>query len=233
MRYAGSKVRQNAPVSWTWLRRPTPHLQARHVVALLLAMLVLPAPTLGSAAQEATPDPAVPLVVVTFASADGSTFRAELEQPADIAAVQAALAGDGNAGIPNGALAYGDGGVNAPHEWHMEGTTLADVTIELCDGTATMVDEDIAYWVETVGQFCPWTATVVAVEPVMPPDNGEPPDDGPDDGGVGDGTSELPNTGAGTTAVVGASSTSLMLLIASGLAAGLLALAFAQRRNAG
>lgn len=228
MRNAGSKVRQYAPVRWTGLWGPTPHRQARHVVALLLAMLVLPVPTFGSAAQEATPDSAVSPVVVTFASADGSTFRAELEQPADIAAAQAALAGDGNAGIPNGALAYGDGGINAPHEWHMEGTTLADVTIELCDGTATMVDEDVTYWVETVGQFCPWTATVVAVEPVMPPDNGEPPDDGPDDG-----PSELPNTGAGTTAVMGASSTSPMLLIAGGLAAGMLALAFVQRRNAG
>lgn len=111
-------------------------------------------------------------VIVTFATADGSTFRTLLTQPADIAAVQAALAGDGYAGIPTGALAYGDGGVNAPHNWHMVGTTLADITIELCDGTATMVDEDTTYWVETVGRFCPWSATIIAVEPLNPIDPG-------------------------------------------------------------
>jgi hypothetical protein len=138
-------------------------------VVTLFAMLVSSASLSGVAAQTDSGP-----VIVTFASADGSTFRAVLEQPADIAAVQEALAGDGYAGIPNGALAYGDGGVNAPHNWHMVDTTLADMTIEVCDGTATMVDEDTAYWVETVGRFCPWSATVIAVEPL----NATDPDDG-------------------------------------------------------
>ncbi|MBA2758511.1 MAG: hypothetical protein H0U38_02350 [Chloroflexia bacterium] len=145
---------------------------ALFLVALLLAVLTTSASPL-SAAQ--TDDGNVPQpVIVTFKSADGSTFRAVLELPADIAAVEAALAGDGYAGIPNGALAYGDGGVNAPHDWHMVDTELADITIEVCDGTASMVDEDVAYWVENVGRFCPWSATVVAIEPV----NGTDPGDG-------------------------------------------------------
>lgn len=145
---------------------------ALFLVALLLAVLTTSASPL-SAAQ--TDDGNVPQpVIVTFKSADGSTFRAVLELPADIAAVEAALAGDGYAGIPNGALAYGDGGVNAPHDWHMVDTELADITIEVCDGTASMVDQDVAYWVENVGRFCPWSATVVAIEPV----NGTDPGDG-------------------------------------------------------
>lgn len=131
------------------------------VVVALLATLV-PSASLSGVAAQTDPGP----VIVTFASADGSTFHAVLEQPADIAAVQEALAGDGYAGIPNGSLAYGDGGVNAPHNWHMVDTALADMTIEVCDGTATMVDEDVTYWVEAVGRFCPWSATVIAVEPL-------------------------------------------------------------------
>jgi hypothetical protein len=162
-------------------------------------MVIVASPTSGSAAQ-VTPEAAVEPVAVTFATADGSTFRTALTQPADIAAAQDALAGDGNAGIPNGTLAYGDGGINAPHEWHMEGTTLAEVTIELCDGTATMVDDDVAYWVETVGQFCPWNATVVAIDPMTPPNNGEDPNGGGEDDASGDGISDLPATGAGIAA---------------------------------
>lgn len=63
--------------------------------------------------------------------------------------------------------------MNAPHNWHMQDTTLADMTIELCDGTATMVDEDVTYWVDTVGRFCPWNATVVDIEPLNPSDPGD------------------------------------------------------------
>ena len=132
---------------------------------------------LGGIAQE-EPNAILQPVVVTFASADGSTFRTVLEQPADIVAVETALAGDGYAGIPNGALAYGDGGVNGPHGWHMKETALADVTIEVCDGTSAMVDADVTYWVETVGRFCPWSATVLFIEIVNPPEGGDEPGDG-------------------------------------------------------
>lgn len=145
---------------------------ALFIVTALLAMLA--SSMSSSLAAQTDGDSTTGSVIVTFESADGSTFRAVLELSADIAAVEAALAGDGYAGIPNGALAYGDGGVNAPHDWHMVDTELADITIEVCDGTASMVDEDVAYWVENVGRFCPWSATVVAIEPV----NGTDPGDG-------------------------------------------------------
>jgi hypothetical protein len=166
-----------------------PSLRVRRLPGpILLAMLIAVLSTSGSAAQSATGTESKP-VIVTFETADGSTFRAVLAEPADIAAAHEALAGDGNAGIPSGALAYGDGGINAPHDWHMEATMLAEVTIELCDGTAAMVDEDVTYWVETVGQFCPWSATVIAVEPLAPA------------GGDDDGVADLPTTGMGEPAV--------------------------------
>ena len=186
MRYHATEAGQGPTAAMVDAISHTSRSRTMHLVAVLIALLVLPAP-LGAVAQADSGATLQP-VVVTFASADGSTFRTVLDQPADIASVEAALAGDSYAGIPNGALAYGDGGINAPHGWRLEGTTLADVTIEVCDGTAAMVDADLTYWVETVGRFCPWSATVLAVEPVNPPDVGEElgPGDG-DDGGSDDG----------------------------------------------
>ena len=34
--------------------------------------------------------------------------------------------------------------------------TLTEFAIELCDGNAVLVSQDVDYWVDTVGQFCPW-----------------------------------------------------------------------------
>lgn len=176
MRYLVTQEGQGATAGWVYACRCARRSPPMFYVTVLLVMLGLVAPPVAIA--QADPGGSPQPVVVTFASADGSTFRTVLAQPADIAAVETALAGNGYAGIPNGALAYGDGGVNAPHGWHMEETALADVTIEVCDGTAAMVDADITYWVETVGRFCPWSATVLAIEPMAPSDGGtEDPDD--------------------------------------------------------
>ena len=154
LRYHRTEGGRSIAAGWAFASVDPRRARSLQFAILLLAMLVFPVRPLGAAAQS-NPDAATGPVIVTFATPDGSTFRTLLEQPADVAAVRAALAGDGYAGIPNGALAYGDGGINAPHGWHMQGTTLADVTIELCDGTASMVDEDLTYWVETVGQVLP------------------------------------------------------------------------------
>ncbi|HWO93978.1 MAG TPA: hypothetical protein VNL92_04375 [Dehalococcoidia bacterium] len=101
--------------------------------------------------------------IVTFETADGSTYRVLLTDPDDIARAEEALAGDGRAGIPNGELRPGDGGVNTGHAWHVVDVHFADLTIELCDGTASMVDENLDYWLNVVGSFCPWSARVVDV----------------------------------------------------------------------
>lgn len=129
---------------------------------LLITFLMVLIPAHARAGQ-ADPDPA-PLLV-TWQTADGETFRAVVSDAASLERVTAALAGDGYAGIPLGTLAHGDGGVNAPHAWHLLDVTVVDMTIELCDGTVSMVDADVEYWVDVVGSFCPWSAIVVAAEP--------------------------------------------------------------------
>ncbi len=64
----------------------------------------------------------------------------------------------------NGAIRRGGLGHNASWDWHFipGGWSLTDSAIELCDGTPSMVEADLAYWVDRVGSFCPWGAFVKA-----------------------------------------------------------------------
>lgn len=100
---------------------------------------------------------------VVWETVDGSRFITRITDDATLDQLREALAGDGRAGIPNGRLARGDGGFNTGHDWHMVDVQIVDMAIEVCDGTASMVDEDVDYWVDTVGQYCPWDARVVAI----------------------------------------------------------------------
>ena len=103
--------------------------------------------------------------VATIRTAQGKN-RADLTDPDSIAKAQAELEGGAEAGVPIGELAPGDGGVNKGHDWHVVDLEVADFTMELCDGTARMVDRDTTYWVDTVGFFCPWSGEVVKLKPL-------------------------------------------------------------------
>lgn len=62
---------------------------------------------------------------------------------------------------PIGTVKRGNGGHNGPWTWHLESVRLlAGPTTEVCDGTPSMVEEDVAYWVDRLGTFCPWLAYV-------------------------------------------------------------------------
>jgi hypothetical protein len=54
--------------------------------------------------------------------------------------------------------------------WHPPpmSPSFADATIELCDGLPSHIEMDKPYWLDTVGQFCPWSAMVTAVEDRRP-----------------------------------------------------------------
>jgi hypothetical protein len=41
---------------------------------------------------------------------------------------------------------------------------MADITAEVCDAQLSFVEANVAYFVEVVGQFCPWTARLGEVE---------------------------------------------------------------------
>lgn len=89
------------------------------------------------------------------------TFRIAAEDPEAVAALEARMEA-GTEGVISGALAEGDGGFNRPWSWHMVPGSIdvPDVSIELCDGRPSMVEEDLDYWLNTVQRFCPWGAEV-------------------------------------------------------------------------
>ena len=41
---------------------------------------------------------------------------------------------------------------------------MAEVAIELYDGTPSFVEEEVDYFVETVERYCPWSARLVEVQ---------------------------------------------------------------------
>jgi len=124
--------------------------------ALLVLPLLVPTPA-GAGEPQA--------YVATIQTVQGR-FKAVITDPSMVELARQELAGGGDAGVPFGPLAWGNGGVNSGHRWHVTELRFADFTIELCDGTARMVDRDTRYWVETVGSFCPWSGEVVKLRPL-------------------------------------------------------------------
>jgi hypothetical protein len=64
-----------------------------------------------------------------------------------------------------GTLVEGHGGFNSPWSWHLDpdSVRMAEVSIELCDGRPSFVEEELDYWLDTVRTYCPWSSKVVAV----------------------------------------------------------------------
>lgn len=104
--------------------------------------------------------------VVFTLEVSGEQFRARVFDP-DVVDDLAARLASGVEGVILGSLAPGDGGFNAPWGWHWAPGTVevADAAIEVCDGRPSMVEDDLPYWIDTVGRFCPWGASVVARSP--------------------------------------------------------------------
>ncbi|MBW3659207.1 MAG: hypothetical protein KY457_11255, partial [Actinobacteria bacterium] len=110
--------------------------------------------------REPAATPAEP--IVTWQTPEG-TFATTGHAAEDLERIRAAIAAGGSVGIPNGALRHGDGGFNQPHPWHLVDVELADMAMEVCDGTADFVTSEVEEFVDNVGRYCPWDATPVAI----------------------------------------------------------------------
>ena len=115
--------------------------------------------------DDGTPTTTLPegAVIAEFRTPDGN-FKVLLTGTAAEQARAAYEAGT-QPGIPNGRILRGDGGVNTGHDWHLTEVEFADMTIEVCDGTAAYIDS-VGYdeWVANAGdRYCPWGAELVAL----------------------------------------------------------------------
>lgn len=133
-----------------------PGYRAVRIAALLTAGLLHP----GCASpSDPTGDPDRGVFEIEVS---GETFRTEVFGSVRVKQLDDRLS-NGVRSVINGELIRGDGGINEGWSWHMDPQTVeaVDASIELCDGRPSMVEADLDYWVDVVGQFCPWGAKVV------------------------------------------------------------------------
>lgn len=78
------------------------------------------------------------------------------------ARAQLALPVAGRAQFPIGPIAAGSGGVNLNWNWHFTDLAFTEAATAVCDGTPSLVEADLPYWLNTVKSFCPWSGYVHA-----------------------------------------------------------------------
>ena len=98
----------------------------------------------------------------------GEQFRIWVTNDSTISQLLDLRAGRSDASIPNGPLLAGSGQAshNDPWSWHLDpdSTSMAFATIEVCDGLPSFVEENLAEWLASVGQYCPWSARLVRLD---------------------------------------------------------------------
>lgn len=111
-------------------------------------------------------------VLATFA-VGAETFRVFVTNETTIQQLFDLRDGLSEANIPSGALRTGpgEGDHNLPWSWHLdaEDIEMAELAIEACDGSPSIVENDLAGYL-ALGRFCPWAATLVSLEDLRPPD---------------------------------------------------------------
>ena len=130
------------------------------------SIVVVTATAAASAQASSTATTPKKRALVTW-KVEGERFRSYVNGPADIVLVRDAIRAGTAAGIPVGRV-YRGTRENTGHRWHVRNVRLAEVTIELCDGLPSNVDDELGYWVRTVKQYCPWGAVPLRLRWVVP-----------------------------------------------------------------
>jgi hypothetical protein len=105
-----------------------------------------------------------PVESATFVIAvENEQFRVRIEDPAAVAEARSLIT-SGMAKNISGEILRGANGINSGYSWHLKPSSVefADMTIELCDGMPSYVEENVDYYVDTVKRYCPWGARVMS-----------------------------------------------------------------------
>jgi hypothetical protein len=123
----------------------------------LIAVGIGPA---GAATTGAAPTPVIATVRLDTddSPAGFELFKMKLTEPAVIADAKASLAGTTH-DFPIGDLATGTA-ENTGYTWHLINVHFTNVTIELCDGTPSYVENHQSDF----ATYCPWGARVVDIQ---------------------------------------------------------------------
>jgi hypothetical protein len=131
------------------------------VVLRTFAVAMLAAVALAACDEDdATgPDDAATFVIAV----ENEQFRVRIEDQAAIAEARSLITSGLSKNI-SGDILRGNGGINSGYSWHLKPASVefADLTIELCDGMPSYVEENVDYYVDTVKRYCPWGAKVVS-----------------------------------------------------------------------
>jgi len=103
-------------------------------------------------------------ILATF-DVNGERYSIFITNPQTIDQVIALSHGQSEATIPSGRVRKGRVSYNRPWSWHIDSQeiAMAEVTIELCDGTPSYLESHLDDWINTVGHFCPWSARLISV----------------------------------------------------------------------
>ena len=137
-------------------------MKIRYLFALCLSLLA------GCGGGiDPTPAPVDFVVRVERAPQPAERFVVRLVRPEQIATARAIVSGRQPSQIVFGSLADGDGGFNRDPvagrawSWHMvpESITFVDTTVEIYDGTPSIVEADKAGYLR-IGRYGPWGSHV-------------------------------------------------------------------------
>ena len=122
----------------------------------------------GCNGSPTAPDPELRGGIVATFEVSGEMFSVWITNPQTIQQVIALRRGRSDANIPNGRLRTGPGRANhnQPYSWHLdpEDIMMAEVTMELCDGRPSYIEENRDEFIREVGRYCPWGARLRRVD---------------------------------------------------------------------
>lgn len=145
------------------MRREAPWI--RYVALAVLALLSSACTGEDDPPQAEEPITGAATFQFRMQGVEGQDFLATTSNPAVIRQVRAQLQlpVEQRSRHVNGRLIFATHGGNLNWGWRFanDDWALEQASIELCDGTPEQVQRDMAYWLNTVGRFCPWGSYVV------------------------------------------------------------------------